>query len=1033
MNNTVKNKFFAVIASVVLSLCMFVGIIAMPAVGVSAAELTQAFYFAAMGMLQWSDVGAASYVVELYKEGETEKLGDWGCSENYLPAAYIIPYSGNFYFTVYAHNANGAINGSKTSGVFTYTDQTPPTLQWFGDSVRESETSATVRFDNFDRMSACTYYYAVVDSGAAEPTVDVTGKGISAVAGSENYIRLTDLTAGAKDIYLVLKDQDGNASSPIKTTIPAYEGEEETELTAFLVETRRLSPTSAAMITYSNVAGTFYYTYSNVLNLDVAPSLSGNTWYEFACGTDETETILTNIPTDAKMLWYYFVDGDGNSTFNSMVEDYSWWSITEEYMFPDNYEITGGGTVKLTSNVPLTEVYAYQRFYGDESDEVIELTVTGSGTSWQAVIPDVTAEFIFEGITSDGAYLSCVVKAKESASVGSSFEWDNFIFRVTDSENKCVELIGVVDKNALEGKITVPAKVSYGKFSYSVEVIREGAFDYCVNMSEVVIQNGVMLIRRSAFNGCMGLTSVTIPASVQNIYSYAFSNCENLKSVKIEDSEKDPSQLKFIKDHAFSNCFSLEEINLPDNLKNIEAAAFENCKSLKEIVIPASVNYIHDDTFSYGCTSLKKVTIFYYEKLPTLGESTFPDGAEITYYKLLATPANLSWDGLVADWDAVEGATQYLVTFANEEYELDSATVSVTRYDFSDIYIRHGGNYFFTVTAKCDGGQSKTATSSVKFLIGNIQTEDRVVVGAGYIPDYSGTGVVSGNEIYFAGGELPDSLNLTAIEGATSAVADVEDLAAHNSFGVNFSNGLGVQYGEDAFGNALGGAGDAQAIKIETTFAVLNDKLSDEEVKVIVDRWINDWVLGVADKDSLLAEMVSYNLEDLARLEKQVRAQGSIKSESRVARKRAAKEIVKLFHYAEKTVMKNYRLGRNEDAAATFSVNTYGITQSGEQNYISVSGTMQFTMQMGTDNLPGLEKLKLFRLNDDGTRTQMKVISVSNGVVVGETAGNSTYVLVYEFDGGLSTLEIVCIVAACLVLAAAATVATVMVIKKRRR
>lgn len=96
-------------------------------------------------------------------------------------------------------------------------DTTAPTLSG-GSATRDSETSATVKFTSDE---AGTYYYAVVESNEAAPTIDPSGEGTSCTNG-ENAISLTTLSGtGAKDIYIIVKDAAGNVSQPLKITIPA--------------------------------------------------------------------------------------------------------------------------------------------------------------------------------------------------------------------------------------------------------------------------------------------------------------------------------------------------------------------------------------------------------------------------------------------------------------------------------------------------------------------------------------------------------------------------------------------------------------------------------------------------------------------------------------------------------------------------------------------------------------------------------------------------------------------------------------------
>lgn len=89
-----------------------------------------------------------------------------------------------------------------------------------GSAERTSDKEATVKFTSGE---AGTYYYAVVNKGATTPKVDTTKNGKNAVAG-ENTITLNNLTAGAREIYIVVKNAGGVESAALKIDIPAFGG-----------------------------------------------------------------------------------------------------------------------------------------------------------------------------------------------------------------------------------------------------------------------------------------------------------------------------------------------------------------------------------------------------------------------------------------------------------------------------------------------------------------------------------------------------------------------------------------------------------------------------------------------------------------------------------------------------------------------------------------------------------------------------------------------------------------------------------------
>ena len=153
----------------------------------------------------------------------------WGlASGSTLPAGLTLNSDGTitgtptaeglFTFTVKAENNAGSNSKEYTLHIAAKPDTTPPTLT-AGTVNRTSDKDATVTFHSDE---AGTYYYEVVESGTAEPTINTTGTGTSCDT-TEQTISLTNLSGtSAKDIYIVAKDTAGNQSTTLKMEIPAY-------------------------------------------------------------------------------------------------------------------------------------------------------------------------------------------------------------------------------------------------------------------------------------------------------------------------------------------------------------------------------------------------------------------------------------------------------------------------------------------------------------------------------------------------------------------------------------------------------------------------------------------------------------------------------------------------------------------------------------------------------------------------------------------------------------------------------------------
>ncbi len=116
----------------------------------------------------------------------------------------------------------------------------------------------------------------------------------------------------------------------------------------------------------------------------------------------------------------------------------------------------------------------------------------------------------------------------------------------------------------------VPRDVTHATVDPSVKSIHDKAFDNCIHLVEVELNEGLEIIDKESFGRCL-----------------------TLKSVKI------PSTVKVINEGAFRCCDQLVEVELNDGLEKIERHAFEDCRSLKSMKIPSTVKVIGERAFSY--------------------------------------------------------------------------------------------------------------------------------------------------------------------------------------------------------------------------------------------------------------------------------------------------------------------------------------------------------------------------------------------------------------------------------------------------
>ena len=165
------------------------------------------------------DSGAITHYGRILQlDGTTN--GESGTASLTLPAGVTLSGTTKLYVFNEQYNGDKMTDyASQLKEISSSTDDTTdPTLS-NGSATRDSETTAKVKFTSSE---AGTYYYAVVESGATAPNIDMDKEGTDCVAG-ENTISISDLTdTAAKDIYIVAKDAAGNVSQSLKIEIPAY-------------------------------------------------------------------------------------------------------------------------------------------------------------------------------------------------------------------------------------------------------------------------------------------------------------------------------------------------------------------------------------------------------------------------------------------------------------------------------------------------------------------------------------------------------------------------------------------------------------------------------------------------------------------------------------------------------------------------------------------------------------------------------------------------------------------------------------------
>ena len=164
--------------------------------------------------------------------------------------------------------------------------------------------------------------------------------------------------------------------------------------------------------------------------------------------------------------------------------------------------------------------------------------------------------------------------------------------------------IDVTIRSSSLSHLEVPASVTYLdltcdnlvqlKLPSELEIL----FLHCANLKDIDIPNSVYKLN---LRGCSSIDKITIPSNVITLEDYdnnggAFQDCINLKEITLNEG------LQSIPSHTFENCTSLESIHLPSNIENIGENAFAN-SGITKIQCPDSVRHIDDEAFANSAIS----------------------------------------------------------------------------------------------------------------------------------------------------------------------------------------------------------------------------------------------------------------------------------------------------------------------------------------------------------------------------------------------------------------------------------------------
>ena len=184
---------------------------------------------------------------------------------------------------------------------------------------------------------------------------------------------------------------------------------------------------------------------------------------------------------------------------------------------------------------------------------------------------------------------------------------------------------------SVSGKFTIPSELG----GYPVTAIDTWAFDECMDLTSLVIPEGVTRIGDHAFYST-NISSITIPSTLKEVGQMLFTKSGQLTELRIADL----TSFLNIEFRSGSNEFAgynytlyinnelAKELIIPEGITEIPNGAFNSCSGIQQVILPEGLTSIGYNAF-WGCSALSTVTLP--DSLTYVGQSAFGNNNALKY------------------------------------------------------------------------------------------------------------------------------------------------------------------------------------------------------------------------------------------------------------------------------------------------------------------------------------------------------------------------------------------------------------------
>lgn len=295
---------------------------------------------------------------------------------------------------------------------------------------------------------------------------------------------------------------------------------------------------------------------------------------------------------------YNSVSSDGTINLKtSVLTNHEWTPTGSNFTYSDLYVKTDSRRVKNVIKLPAEQCAVRLNTYtqtevtipvtdSQKGYDVVAIQTHGMDEKVEHRIPAVGCNYPSASTTEEKDYFTYSSPKNDFYN-----DWSNSsLTTVNFSETSKVRSIGDYAFCSCKALTTI-------EIPQSVEYLGEAAFSMCVGLrdgltfernSDGTLEGNIKVIRNYTFNYCINMTDLELPEGIIVIEGQqagaAMQYMENLINLRL------PNTLVAVGPHFLCDAGSLRTVTIPASVRYIDGAAFHGCESLKEVYLmgPAS-------------------------------------------------------------------------------------------------------------------------------------------------------------------------------------------------------------------------------------------------------------------------------------------------------------------------------------------------------------------------------------------------------------------------------------------------------------